>query len=141
MSLMFHPKPRMLLMCDFDTGFKPPEMVKKRPVVIVSPRRRNNNQLSIVVPLSTTKPEQIERYHHCLSPHSLPGKFSERETWAKCDMVTTVSLARLDRIYLGKDRKGKRLYVSDAVLSEDFQAIQRGVLAALGLDNLIFSSL
>ena len=38
--LPFQPKPGMLLMCDFDTGFRPPEMVKVRPVVVISPGRK-----------------------------------------------------------------------------------------------------
>jgi len=50
-------------MCDF-TGFKPPEMVKKRPVVILSPRYRRRTGLCIVVPFSTVEPELIEPHHH-----------------------------------------------------------------------------
>ena len=38
MALKYPPRPGTLWMCDFDTGFKPPEMVKKRPVVVISPR-------------------------------------------------------------------------------------------------------
>lgn len=66
MALTFHPKPGMALMCDFNTGFVAPEMIKKRPVVVVSPRPRRSNQLCTIVPLSTTRPDPVEPYHHCM---------------------------------------------------------------------------
>ena len=59
--LTFHPKPGTLLICDFDRGFKAPEMVKKRPVVVISPRRRKSTpQLCTVVPLSSSAPNPVE---------------------------------------------------------------------------------
>jgi len=138
MPLKFHPKPGMVLICDFTTGFQPPEIVKKRPVIVVSPRRRRGQQLCMVIPLSTKKPKPVEAHHHLISPHSLPDKLAQRETWAKCDIVATISLERLDRLYSGKDRSGKRRYESRIILPGDLQAIQRGILAALGLHNLTF---
>ncbi len=136
MSLTFHPKPGMVLMCDFNTGFIAPEMIKKRPVVVISPRPRRSNQLCTIVPLSTTRPVPVEAHHHPMDPRSLPGKFAGNETWAKCDMLATVSLERLDRVLVGKDRNGKRLYVAQHVILEDLLAIQRGVLSAIGLADL-----
>lgn len=136
MALTFHPKPGMVLMCDFNTGFVAPEMIKKRPVVVVSPRPRRSNQLCTIVPLSTTRPIPVEPYHHQMDPRSLPGKFAGKETWAKCDMLATVSLGRLDRVMVGKDRSGKRLYVAQLIVPEDFLAIKRGILAAIGLTDL-----
>ena len=61
----------MLLYCDFSTGFQPPEMVKRRPVVLISPRRKNA-ALCTVVPLSTKEPVPIEDYHHRMNPRSVP---------------------------------------------------------------------
>ena len=85
--LTFHPKPGTLLICDFDTGFKAPEMIKKRPVVVISPRRRGSvAQLCTVVPLSTTAPDPVERFHHRMNPKSLPVLLRSQDTWAKCDM-------------------------------------------------------
>ena len=50
-------------MCDFDTGFKAPEMVKKRPVVVISPRRRRSSaQFYTVVPLSTHRESGFVAY-------------------------------------------------------------------------------
>lgn len=133
MSLTFHPKPGMVLICDFNTGFKAPEMIKRRPVVVISPRPRRSNQLCTIVPLSTTAPNPVEPFHHRMDPRSLPGKLARRETWAKCDMLATVSLERLDRVMVGKDAGGKRIYVAEQVVAGDLEAIRRGVMIALGI--------
>lgn len=133
MSLTFHPRPGMVLICDFNTGFKPPEMVKRRPVVVISPRPRRSTQLCTVVPLSTTAPKPVEPFHHRMDPHSLPGRLARKNTWAKCDMLATVSLERLDRVMVGKEPGGKRIYVADSVTAGDLEAIRRGVMIALGL--------
>jgi len=141
MPLTFHPKPGMVLICDFTTGFKPPEMVKRRPVVVISPRPRRKTQLCIVVPLSSTPPVPVEGCHHRLDPESLPGQLSTKPTWAKCDMIATVSLDRLDRVKLGRDAKGKRLYSTQTVSAADFKEIQHSVIHALGFQHLGFQQL
>jgi len=135
MPLTFHPKPGMVLICDFNTGFKAPEMIKRRPVVVISPRPRRSNRLCTIVPLSTTVPSPLEPFHHRMDPLSLPGKLARKETWAKCDMLATVSLARLDRVMVGKEPGGRRIYVADPVTADDLEAIRRGVMIALGLVN------
>lgn len=134
MPLTFHPHPGTVLMCNFNTGFRPPEMVKVRPVVVVSPRRRRGQPLCTVIPLSTTPPRPVEPYHCRMNSDSLPGKLAEFETWAKCDMLYTVSLERLDRVRISKSRGGKRRYVAQSVTEDDWQAIRRGVRVALDLD-------
>ncbi|WP_408967387.1 type II toxin-antitoxin system PemK/MazF family toxin [Oryzomonas sp.] len=137
MPLTFHPQPGTVLICDFSTGFKAPEIIKRRPVVVISPRPRRKTQLCIVVPLSTTPPVPVETHHHCLDPASLPATLAARQTWAKCDILMTVSLQRLDRVKMGKDpATGKRIYSSGTVTPSDFKAIQKSVLAALGLYRL-----
>ena len=134
MSLLFHPKQGTVLICDY-SGFIPPEMIKKRPVVIISNSRKQQG-LYTVVPLSTTRPILIENYHHKMNPLSLPGDYALKETWAKCDMIATVSARRLDRIKLSKNIKGKRLYVIHHTIKEDLDAILKGVLIYLGLTFL-----
>ena len=132
MPITFFPGPGTVLICDFDSGFKPPEMVKCRPVVVISPRRRTS-KLCTVVPLSTTRPDPIEPHHHRLDPKSLPGDLGKTETWAKCDMVITISISRLDRVKVGKDQSGKRLYTAGSVIPPDLEAIRRAVMAGLGI--------
>ena len=76
-------------MCDFATGFKPPEMTKVRPVVVISRSPKREKGHCTVVPLSTVEPIPLERVHREMSPESLPAGVRER-TWAKCDMLYTV---------------------------------------------------
>lgn len=127
MSLLFQPKPRSVVMCDF-VGFIAPEMVKVRPVVVLS-RHRHNRNLVTVVPLSTTEPTKIEDHHHELSTNPLPDK-PHTSCWAKCDMVATVSLVRLDRYQIGRNQ-----YVLPEVSAIDFEAIRAGVASALHLTD------
>jgi uncharacterized protein YifN (PemK superfamily) len=127
MALLFQPKPRSVVMCDF-VGFIAPEMVKVRPVVILA-RHKHNRNLVTVVPLSTTEPTKIEDHHHELSTNPLPDK-PHTSCWAKCDMVATVSLVRLDRYHIGRNQ-----YVVPEVNAIDFIAIKAGVASALQLTD------
>ena len=134
MALTFRPRPGTLLICDFATGFKPPEMTKKRPVVVISPRRRRvMSQVVTVVPLSTAAPNPVEPFHHRMNPRSVPVELGTQESWAKCDMLYTVSLERLDRVLVNQG--GRRVFVAPRVQNEDLDAIRQGVVSALGLDT------
>nr|WP_255142042.1 type II toxin-antitoxin system PemK/MazF family toxin [Pseudomonas mandelii] len=82
-----------MLICDF-RGYEVPEMIKVRPVVVIR-KHKTNSLLVTVVPLSTTAPDRILDHHLELQSH-LQG--ASPVCWAKCDMVATVSLSRLDRI-------------------------------------------
>jgi len=127
MSLLFQPKAQSVVMCDF-AGFVVPEMVKIRPVVVLA-RNHQNHKLVTIVPLSTTKPKTISACHHSLSANPLPDK-PHTQCWAKCDMVYTVSINRLDRYRLSVGR-----FVIPTVSSTDFEAIKAGVAAALNLSD------
>jgi uncharacterized protein YifN (PemK superfamily) len=127
--LTFHPGPGAIVICDFTTGFQPPEMVKARPVVVISPRRRTG-KLATVVPLSSTAPDPVEPWHYCLPAGIYPP--ARAPMWAKCDMVATVALGRLDRIKT-RDRAGNRTYQVFQIPASDLAAILAGVKAALGL--------
>ena len=133
MSLNLHLRPGQVVICDFDTGFEPPEMVKRRPVVVISPRTRRQSPLCVVVPLSTAVPNPVEPFHHRMDPRSLAGNLSRRESWAKCDMPYTVSTRRLGRIMVGMQPDGKPIYGVGTVTSADLAAIRRCVSVALGL--------
>ncbi len=118
-------------MCDFGTGFKPPEMVKTHPVVVMS---RRNDQLAIVVPLSATKPVKFEAWHCEMDPASLPESLRNVQCWAKVDMVTCVALWRLDRFKAGKcPTTGKRLYVAHNVTAADLAQIRQALRLVLSL--------
>ena len=130
MPLFRQPAPGTLWMCDFNTGFRPPEMVKYRPVVVISPQPGRMTGLCTIVPLSTTRPIPMEPVHHRMDPASLPGRLAQNETWAKCDMLYTVSLARLSRA----TRRGQAA-ATFRVLDTDMDAIRNCVKIGLGLDR------
>lgn len=52
--------------------------------------------------------------------------------WAKCDVVVTVALRRLDRVRT-KGPQGQRVYSTPALAPASFAAVQACVKAALGL--------
>ncbi|HEY1773245.1 MAG TPA: type II toxin-antitoxin system PemK/MazF family toxin [Gammaproteobacteria bacterium] len=135
MALTFGPRRGMVLACDFQTGFKPPEMVKVRPVVIMAEPTAHRPGLCTVIPLSTTAPIPVMPYHHRMKAVSLPAAWGSRDVWAKCDMIYAVSCERLDRI-LVRDH-GQRRYVYSNACSGDLEAIRHGILHSLGMGNLI----
>ena len=127
MTLLYQPKEGSVLICDF-RGYEVPEIIKIRPVIVIR-RHRTNKLLVTVVPLSTTAPQTVLAHHLQLESH-LQG--ANPVCWAKCDIVATVSLGRLDRIK-SKDRHGKRTYKIDELSSEQFLAVKAAVRGALGL--------
>lgn len=67
MSINYAVKPGTVLLCDYGMGgFRPPEMVKRRPAVVVSQRKRTPSKLLTIVPLSTSTPKPVLD-HHCQS--------------------------------------------------------------------------
>ena len=127
MTLLYQPKEGSVLICDF-RGYEVPEIIKIRPVIVIR-RHRTNRLLVTVVPLSTTPPQTVLAHHLQLESH-LQG--ANPVCWAKCDIVATVSLGRLDRIK-SKDRHGKRTYKIVELSSEQFLAVKAAVRGALGL--------
>ena len=138
MALTYHPRPGEIVLCDYSTGFIAPEMIKRRPVVIISPRLRNRQSLVTVVPLSTTPPVPVEQ-HHCsiVLSSPLPKPFDSPQMWAKCDMLATVALARLDRFRAGRVLGDYgRQFTTGSVRPAQLNDIRKGVLHALGLSSL-----
>ncbi|HUB16094.1 MAG TPA: type II toxin-antitoxin system PemK/MazF family toxin [Acetobacteraceae bacterium] len=129
MPLTFHPTPGTIVICDFSTGFRPPEMVKARPVVVISPRRRTA-QLATVVPLPSAAPLPIEPWHYCLPAGAYPP--ARGPIWVKGDIVTTVALHRLDRVRT-KSRDGGRTYLTFQLGEAELAAVLACVRRALGL--------
>jgi len=125
MPITFHPRPGTVLICDFSTGFQPPEMVKRRHVVVVSPRRRHHSGLCLVVPFSTVAPDPVEAFHHLIRVGTYPFFHPQKDVWAKGDMLTCVAFRRLDRVLLN----GR--HVAPGLRPDDFATIRRTILAAL----------
>ena len=120
MAINFHPKPGMVLICNY-SGFMLPEMVKIRPVIIVSPYQLNNKGLCTVVPISTSPPEPIEHHHYKLPAGKYKFLHLTKDCWVKCDMIGRVSLKRLDRIRVGKD------FVAPNITRDDLFEIRKGI--------------
>lgn len=138
MALQYYPSPGEIVLCDYSKGFIAPEMVKLRPVVIVSPRLRRRSDLVAVVPLSTTPPDPVET-HHCsvVLAMPLPRPFDTAQMWAKCDMLATVSLARLDRFRAGRGPGGgARRFTTGRVTDAQLAEIRKSMLHGLGLGSL-----
>ena len=97
--------------------------------MVISPYpKRRASGLCTIVPLSTTEPVPVEPFHHLMDPRSLPGRLTQNHTWAKCNMLYTVSLDRLDRA----TNRGPAKF---RVLDTDLDAIRACVVIALGLDT------
>lgn len=133
MPLQF-PVPRgTIVVCDY-AGSRPPEMVKRRPVIVLSPRLAHRERLATVVPLSTTPPPANLAYvcELLLSP-PLPAPFDAPAAWVKADMLATVDIGRLDLLRMPRGPDGKRRYLRPKVTPADLARIERCVLHALGI--------
>jgi mRNA interferase MazF len=128
-GLQFHPKAGTVLICDF-RGNIIPEIVKRRPVVVITPRLAHRDGLCTIVPLSSKPPRYPQPFHVQMSRDYLPSDNGPDESWAKCDLVCSVSMKRLDRVKVGP-RKFETPMISDT----DLAAIRAGVLAALGFPH------
>jgi len=122
-----------VLICNFDTGFRVPEMVKQRPVVVVSRTSTHWRGLCTVVPFSTTDPIPRMPWHVSMS-NPLYGHLPEHHVfggsglvWAKCDMLYTVAFERVTRVH--RRVNGKRDYLGVRVSAADLDGIIRGVHA------------
>lgn len=137
MSLRFVPARRTILLCDYGLGgFRAPEMIKRRPAVVVSPRLRHRNDLCAVVPLSTTAPiNPVAHVVQITLPHRLPPPFLQMKAWAKCDMIATVSLDRLD-LFRTKLSSGRRQYIQPRLSDTQFDAVITAMLHGIGLGHL-----
>jgi uncharacterized protein YifN (PemK superfamily) len=139
-SLKYVPERGRIVIVNFELGGAsvPPEMRKPgRPCVIVQNNKLSRGPMVTVVPLSMTAPETIMPYHHRMDHRSfrdLPAVYGGQgeARWAKCDYLTTISLARcIDPYYrpAGQDRR----YVKVRITQADMDAIERCVLWGLGI--------
>jgi uncharacterized protein YifN (PemK superfamily) len=131
--LPFHPSPGDILICDYTTGFKPPEMVKRRLCVVVSPKLKRRNDLTTVVPMSQTQPQPEQEWHHPIDLVSRSWGHGRR--WIACDMLATVAYDRLARPHYRHEVTGIRLFERLALPEADLDAVRRAIMIALGLNH------
>lgn len=121
MALPYLPRQGEILVCDFDESAVGAEMIKRRPVVVVSRHDAHRSQLCVVVSLSTTPPEDAKSWHHFMPHLRITNWAADGGVWAKCDMLATVSLQRLNKPYI-RTRSGRQ-YVTHKLDQADMQAI------------------
>ena len=116
----FYITKRMILMCDFDWyGAKPPEMTKRRRVIVVG----LFGPTALVVPLSATVPSKLKRHHVFIEARRYAS--IGVNVWAKCNMLTHVSLARLDRVAA----RGYRS--AECLTRDDYRRVLAGIAFAV----------
>ncbi len=138
MPLLYYPSPGEIVVCRYDEQVIEPEMRKTRPAMVVGPRLRGRGRLVTVVPLSTTEPSEISDYHcRIVLQQALPKPFDAMVMWAKCDLVSSVSLDRLDRFRQPRGRDGgARRWITGRVSPDQLRDVKRAVLAGLGFAAL-----
>lgn len=129
MALPYLPKQGEILICDFDDSAVGAEMVKRRPVVVISRHDAHRSQLCAVVALSTTPPEIVKSWHYHMPHLRVSGWSAEDGVWAKCDMLATVSLKRLNKPYI-KLRSGRQ-FVTHFLAPTDTAAILKCIKALM----------
>ena len=138
MALNFPPVPGQLLICDYSTGFREPEMVKERLAAVISPRQPHRDGLCTIVPLSATPPRSGILYQCKVNlPFSAPAPYDGSFKFAKADMLATVSYRRLSMPYTGRDpTSGQRKYLKMILEPEELKKLRICVLHSLGLGAL-----
>lgn len=136
--LNYPPRLGTVVICNYDTGFRPPEMIKTRLAIVISPRLPYRDGLCTVVPLSTTPSKAGIRYQCKIElPRQAPSPFEGLVKWAKADMLATVCYNRLSLPYSGRNpTSGRRDYLQIILPLEELKKVRVAVLNALGLDAL-----
>jgi uncharacterized protein YifN (PemK superfamily) len=105
--------------------------------VISSKALKRDPELVTVVPLSTTPPM------HANSKHNIPlekeyywSPKNGKPLWAKCDMVMTTSLRRLEHVS-AFSREGQNYLPVPELGRNDLRRVRLGVANAIDLDALI----
>ena len=137
MAIREHPLIGTILICDFSSGFRVPEMAKKRPVVVVSHKIGGRPGLCTVVALSASAPNNIMPYHGQIDiDPAMPDPWSSRGVWIKGDMINAVGFHRLNLIRTGKDYRGVRQYRYEPLSHENLQKVRECILKGIGLSSL-----
>lgn len=137
MPINYHPKKGAILICDFSTGFRVPEMVKRRPVIVVSPPIGTRPRLCTIVPISTQPPIPAVPYQFQIEiDPPLPAPWHEGPNWVKADMMFAASFDRLDLIRDGKDECGNRKYREHIISETDLKRVRSCLLKSLGMGGL-----
>lgn len=131
MPITIVPPRGRLFICHFGLGSPvPPEMRKSRRAVVVSPRSYNRRHghgpgRCLVVPLSASEPRFVT-LAHVPFPAGVYASLTV-PTWAACDVVTSVSHDRLDRVAVAG------ALIDESLTATDLARLDAGLRHALGL--------
>lgn len=131
MALPYLPNQGEILICNFDDSAVGSEMIKRRPVIVISKHDRHRHRMCTVIPLSTTAPDPVRAWHHEMPHLKITGWQANGPIWAKCDMLSSVSLDRLDKPYI-KTRSGRN-YVTHVLSEQDLTVVIGCVRAYLSI--------
>ena len=130
MALAFPPDPGTVVICRFPAAgtVVGAEMVKVRPAVVVGRALEGRRGLVNVVPISMTPPAKRRLWHVPVSVASMPPGWREKpgDRWAKCDMLTVVSLERLS-LSASARRGGHRRFGKDRVDAVTLDSIRHAI--------------
>jgi len=133
MTVSIHPVPGTIVRVDLNEGFRPPEMVKRRPALVLSPPILGREFMCSIVPLSTTEPNHVHTHHMQLSfDPPLPHPYDSPIMWLKGDIVLTVAFHRLRLLFSGWNQ-GQRVYDVRVVEPDTLERVRVCVRAGLGL--------
>ncbi|MET0256828.1 MAG: type II toxin-antitoxin system PemK/MazF family toxin [Luteibacter sp.] len=136
MPLAFPPDPGTVVICHFPLAgsVAGAEMVKTRPAIVVSRLLEGRRGLVCVVPVSMTPPAQVRRWHVRLPADAMPRGWADKtgDRWAKCDMLTTVSLDRLSMRGSAR-RSGRRRFETGALDGDSMREIRKALAYILEL--------
>lgn len=130
-GLPFAPKPGLIVICDYSTGFREPEMVKPRLAITISPVLKNRQDLVTVVPLSSTEPDKLFDWHVPVDidvPH-----WGAIPRWAKCDMLATLGRRRMNLPHTKNAVTGARKYHQLSIGEDLLFQLRRAAAVALGI--------
>lgn len=138
MGLKFPPLLGQVVICDYSTGFREPEMVKERLAVVVSKRLPHRDGLCTVVPLSETPSRAGIKYQCKVElPFEAPEAYAGKVKWAKADMLATLCYKRMSLPYTKRDpTTGNRKYIRIVLDPAELLKIRHAMLHALSLDDL-----
>ncbi|MEN0039693.1 MAG: type II toxin-antitoxin system PemK/MazF family toxin [Pseudomonadota bacterium] len=137
MPIRFHPKYGTLVLVDFNTGFIPPEMGKRRPAIVISRPMKGRPGLCTIVPLSTQAPAPQMNFHMPLVlPEEWPSDLLRYDSWVKADMITAVSFGRIDLLRAGRSADGRRIYFDKPLPQQTMRDVTKCVLHGLSLSTL-----
>ncbi|MCU1197522.1 type II toxin-antitoxin system PemK/MazF family toxin [Stenotrophomonas maltophilia] len=135
MGLLYHPRPGEIFMCEFPQEYLHGEMVKKRPVIILNKKMDGRPTLVNVVPISMTPPDIVCAHHVPIGRMSMPKGLRDQEgdRWAKCDMVYTMSIQRLDFVRGHRSNSGARVRDAGALPPATLLAVRLATAKCLGV--------